>query len=462
LSAENFRLYENQRQVHAEVGQLHMCVERLVAAGQRAEDERRQVMFMSDVQRIVISNQTFIVSMSTLRVANPSKLWSAVELAARANQPAFFPERNAVIFAQILQWFQHLNESPAMVRAASEFKQFTADKKVLNELWEFGLEGLFCDRRAAAPVELAEVEVSNPIAANQFYVIGGHVGGSEGHQLNTINVYNPETGMWTQPLPPLPRRTHDHAAAMVDGVLFVVGGRTETGGELESGYKLSADNQWEDIPKMREPRFGHCCVSLGGMLYTLGGWHEEKLKSCERFDAADQSWHPIAAMNHSRCGSAGVVLDGKIYMIGGWSAASREADRIEDMKKMEVYDPETNMWEEGPMMNKGREGMCSVVHDGKIYIVGGVDSNEEPLQCIEYFDPATQLWKTLPVQLPDEHGRGLGGCASIKGKIYIAGGFIGDKVAASGWEFDPATGCFVPIAHLPSAAERFAVVGTST
>lgn len=33
--------------VHAEVGQLHMCVERLVAAGQRAEDERRQVMFMS-------------------------------------------------------------------------------------------------------------------------------------------------------------------------------------------------------------------------------------------------------------------------------------------------------------------------------------------------------------------------------------------------------------------------------
>lgn len=349
------------------------------------------------------------------------------------------------------------------MRAAGEFKQFVADPKVLNELREFGLDGFFCERRgrgAASVVEIAEVEVSNPIALNQFYVIGGHVGGSEGHQLDTVNVYNPDTRVWTQPLPPLPRRTHDHAAAMVEGVLFVVGGRTETGGELESGYRLSADNQWEDIPCMREPRFGHCCVSLDGMLYALGGWHEEKLKSCERFNPVDQRWDSISGMKHSRCGSAGVVLGGKIYMIGGWSAASREAERIEDMKKMEVYDPQTDEWTDGPMMDRGREGMSSVVHEGKIYIVGGVDSNEEPLQSIEFFDPATQVWSTLQVQLPDEHGRGLGGCASIKGKIYIAGGFIGDKVAASGWEFDPTTACFIPIQHLPSAAERFAVVGT--
>ena len=349
-------------------------------------------------------------------------------------------------------------------------------------------------------------------APSALYVIGGHTGGSEGHQLDTISVYNPGTGMWTQPVPPLPRRSHDHAAAMVDGVLFVVGGRTETGGELDSGYKLSVEAvpplcgceegpakvhcgicnlafcddcdadghargakkahiripieehnqhnqwQWEEIPKMREPRFGHCCVSLGGMLYTLGGWHEEKLQSCERFNPAGQSWHAIAAMNRSKCGAAAIVLGGKIYVMGGWSVEPAEAERIEDMKRMEVYDPQTDEWTDGPMMNRGREGMSSCVHEGKIYMVGGVDSNEEPLQSIEVFDPATQVWSMLQVQLPDEHGRGLGGCASIEGKIYIAGGFVGDKVAASGWEFDPATGSFVPIANMPSATERFATV----
>ena len=130
------------------------------------------------------------------------------------------------------------------------------------------------------------------------------------------------------------------------------------------------------------------------------------------------------------------------------------------MKTMEVYDPHTDTWQDGPMMAKGREGMCAAVHDGKIYMIGGVDSNEEPLRSIEVFDPMDLFWHTLQVQLPDAHGRGLGGCVSIKGKIYIAGGFVGDKVTAGGWEFDPTTAFFMPIQQLPSAAERFAVVGT--
>ena len=44
-------------------------------------------------------------------------------------------------------------------------------------------------------------------------------------------------------------------------------------------------------------------------------------------------------------------------------------------------------------------------------------------------------------------------------RIYIAGGFVGDEVAASCYSFDPRTGQFERFANMPCRIERFAAIG---
>jgi hypothetical protein len=102
------------------------------------------------------------------------------------------------------------------------------------------------------------------------------------------------------------------------------------------------------------------------------------------------------------------------------------------------------------------------VHKGKIYVIGGVDQEEVALRSIECYDPnaAVPKWELLDALLPDPTGRGHAGCASINGKIYIAGGYLDRLIASSGWEFHLETSTFTPIAHLPYPLDRFGYVGS--
>ena len=72
-------------------------------------------------------------------------------------------------------------------------------------------------------------------------------------------------------------------------------------------------------------------------------------------------------------------------------------------------------------MNIGREGCCVCVFEQKLYVFGGVNAEEEPISEIEVYDPATHTWSLLHAKLPDDPGRGLGGCCALDGYIYIIG-----------------------------------------
>ena len=75
-------------------------------------------------------------------------------------------------------------------------------------------------------------------------------------------------------------------------------------------------------------------------------------------------------------------------------------------------------------MQIGREGCCVCVFESKIYVFGGVNSDEDAIPDIELYDPATNTWSLLRAKLPDDPGRGLGGCCAVDGFIYIIGGFM--------------------------------------
>ncbi len=40
---------------------------------------------------------------------------------------------------------------------------------------------------------------------------------------------------------------------------------------------------------------------------------------------------------------------------------------------IQIYDPATNSWSEGPLLTGFRQGFCAVAIDDQIYIAGGFD-----------------------------------------------------------------------------------------
>jgi hypothetical protein len=63
------------------------------------------------------------------------------------------------------------------------------------------------------------------------------------------------------------------------------------------------------------------------------------------------------------------------------------------------YSPLTNQWSWLPPNNLARFEAAGVVHEGKLYIVGGADSYR-PLKSVEVYDLATDAWTTLPSKMP--------------------------------------------------------------
>ena len=89
-------------------------------------------------------------------------------------------------------------------------------------------------------------------------------------------------------------------------------------------------------------------------------------------------------------------------------------------------------------MPESRAEIAATVHDGRLYVAGGIDVHAVSLTTFEAFDQATNTWTTL-APLPE--GRDHVGLAALGGKIYLSGGaiFVRPEVRRDLWVCDPAT-----------------------
>ncbi len=152
-----------------------------------------------------------------------------------------------------------------------------------------------------------------------------------------------------------------------------------------------------------------------------------------RFSTAQ--WTLKADMPTARSDFSTSVVDGKIFVIGG--SARLDIDEYGDMSlsTVEMYDPETDVWERKADMPTVRSGVSVSVVDGKIYAIGGsalkkvavkVDQvtrgfrhESKELPTVEMYDPTTDTW-TQKADMPTP--RKTKTCV-VDGKIYAIGGW---------------------------------------
>lgn len=96
-------------------------------------------------------------------------------------------------------------------------------------------------------------------------------------------------------------------------------------------------------------------VAVGQYIYAIGGYDSScQLRTVERYDTERNVWEFVASMCRPRSALSATVLRGKIWVFGGY-----DGDKF--LTSVEVYDPAGDTWTEMTNMDCGKSGHAIVV-----------------------------------------------------------------------------------------------------
>jgi len=252
----------------------------------------------------------------------------------------------------------------------------------------------------------ARQELATAVLNGKIYVMGGL--NAQRFSTNTVDVYNPATGIWTS-AHPLPVPVNHNAAAVVGGKIYQFGGTKNL-----FVYDPVTDS-WSELAT---PHFQHGFTAAVGVIddkiYVAGGVDATGVgNEVEVYDPATNVWTNLAPMKVKRNHCTGGVINGKFYVASGRGSTGAE-------QAFEVYDPQTNSWATLPSLSSFRSGAASGVVHGEMYVMGGeAPGGGSVVGAVEVFNTTTNSWRTIQDMVFPRHG--VWG-AVIGHKIHVAGG----------------------------------------
>ncbi|XP_030211283.1 kelch-like protein 41b [Gadus morhua] len=175
-------------------------------------------------------------------------------------------------------------------------------------------------------------------------------------------------------------------------------------------------SEWTALPPMPSPR---CLFNIGesnNILFAIAGkdlQSNESLDTVMCFDVEKMKWSESKKLPLKIHGHSVVSHEGLVYCLGG------KTDDNKALNKMFVYNHKQSEWRELAAMKTARAMFGTVIHNGKIIAVGGV--NEEGLSSMcETYDFATNKWEPF-TDFPQE--RSSVNLVSTGGSLYAVGGF---------------------------------------
>jgi N-acetylneuraminic acid mutarotase len=275
-----------------------------------------------------------------------------------------------------------------------------------------------------APMLAPRSETATAELAGKIYVMGGY--GGDRQNSAVVQVYDSATDTWSYG-PPLPMAIHHAMPAVVNGRLFIIGG--EVGGTgtpvdpstyADTLFELDpAAGMWQLRAPLPVGRSSGAVGIIDGKVYVAGGRPPHGAEFAV-YDPAADAWTKLPDLPTQRNHLAAGVVDGKLYVVGGrfGGGVGSEMTAI-----VEVYDPATNTWRAGTPLPEPRAGLTGTVVDGCLYAIAGEGNDADPrgiFDLNEVYNPRTDTWTRLAPLPTPVHG--LNGIPVLNGGLYITGG----------------------------------------
>ena len=217
------------------------------------------------------------------------------------------------------------------------------------------------------------------VVDGKLYLLGGY-----GRSATLVQVFDPLSNQWSYG-PDMPFQAGASASAVIGGHIYVVGG---TVGDTVTGSAAKFDPRrgiWSSIAAMPVPR-SHAGYGTDGVkLYVFGGRGPTGGAAAQGaddvlvYDPVTNTWTgsrtgPLspAPLPQGRRGlGKAVFTGGKFWVFGGEALDAPDATRDGILDRIDIYDPVVNRWASGPKLPTARHGILAVLHDGYIYLLGG-------------------------------------------------------------------------------------------
>uniref|UniRef100_A0A3Q1JPL6 BACK domain-containing protein n=1 Tax=Anabas testudineus TaxID=64144 RepID=A0A3Q1JPL6_ANATE len=222
---------------------------------------------------------------------------------------------------------------------------------------------------------------------------------------------------------------------------------------LRSGTGLVKEIEWRRLGEMPDkPKFRHGAAAMDGRLYVVGGcyfyrWHHSfplyLYCTLASYDPKQDTWKRLADMQEIRSNFSVVVHEERLYAIGGDKDISTNVDSVE------TYNPDTDTWSFVHPLDQALSGYAVAVVNGGIFISGGFNCNYLCLVSMFLYDP--ERGTTYLADMT--HDRAQHCMEALRGRLYVAGGvcnlrnFYTDQQACE--VYDPVSDSWTDLASLP-------------
>jgi hypothetical protein len=244
--------------------------------------------------------------------------------------------------------------------------------------------------------------------------IGGNPAVSTNAQpfLDSAEVYDPATGIWT-PTGSLTNRRGLHVDAVLsDGKVLVAGGRTCTAPPPTTcNFSFTtntaeiynpATGTWTPTGSLLASRHTTSAARLqDGRVLVSGGFGGAGGTTTDIYDPSAGTWTRVANLNVSRNRHGAILLpNGNVLVAAGTGLT---------LNSSEFYNPTSNTWtlSNGLVKQAGRINYYhKVLPGGKVLIAGGAESGfsaAKEVKTSEIYDPVAGTWMSGP-GMKDNHG----------------------------------------------------------
>jgi N-acetylneuraminic acid mutarotase len=194
------------------------------------------------------------------------------------------------------------------------------------------------------PMQTARGALSATFVNGILYAIGGQQSSDIEFSeiLNTTEAYDPSTDTWTSKKA-MPTSRHHASSSLVDGKIYVFGGRTVANSSLANLNNNEMYNpqkvEWMLLEPMPSKRSGIAAATYNDTIFVFGGEdaggvNPKTYGNNENFNPATGLWTSKESLPTPRHGLSATTVNDQIFVIGGGPEAGLSVSNAN-----EVYNP---------------------------------------------------------------------------------------------------------------------------